>query len=36
VEGFSDFLQRPKSEFEKFKASEAEALLNQFKHQLLF
>ena len=36
IEGFSDFLKKPTPEFFVQRASEAEALLDQFKHQLFF
>jgi len=36
IDGFSDFLQRPTPEFFMHRASEAEALLDQFKHQIFF
>ena len=36
LNGFSDFLQRPTPEFFRYRASEAEALLDQFKHQIFF
>ena len=36
LDGFSDFMQQPTLAFFKHRASEAEALLNQFKHQIFF
>ncbi|NOT84128.1 MAG: BLUF domain-containing protein [Methylococcaceae bacterium] len=36
IKGFTQFLKNPTPEFFKQNASEAEALLDQFKHQLLF
>jgi hypothetical protein len=36
IEGFSNFLQRPTPDFFMHRASEAESLLDQFKHQLFF
>jgi hypothetical protein len=36
IVGFSDFLQRPTPDFFIYRASEAESLLDQFKHQLFF
>ncbi|MDO9105394.1 MAG: BLUF domain-containing protein [Methylovulum sp.] len=36
IDGFSDFLQRPTPAFFMHRASEAEALLDQFKHQIFF
>ncbi len=36
IDGFSDFMQHPTPDFFKHRASEAEALLDQFKHQLFF
>lgn len=36
IEGYTNFLKKPTPEFFIHKASEAEALLDQFKHQLFF
>ncbi len=36
LDGFCDFMQRPTPEFFKHRASEAEALLDEFKHQIFF
>ncbi len=36
IKGYTDFLKNPTSEFFIQRASEAEALLDQFKHQLFF
>jgi len=36
VDGYCDFLKQPTPEFFQYKASEAEALLDEFKHQLFF
>jgi len=36
IDGFTDFLKNPTPEFFMHRASEAEALLDQFKHQLFF
>lgn len=36
INGYTDFLQNPTPEFFIQRASEAEALLDQFKHQLFF
>ncbi|MDO9213874.1 MAG: BLUF domain-containing protein [Methylococcales bacterium] len=36
LDGFCDFMARPTPEFFKYRASEAEALLDEFKHQIFF
>jgi Sensors of blue-light using FAD len=36
IEGYTHFLKNPTPEFFKHRASEAEAILDQFKHQLFF
>ena len=36
LDRFCDFMQRPTPEFFKHRASEAEALLDEFKHQIFF
>lgn len=36
IDGFCDFMQKPTPDFFVTRASEAEALLNQFKHQIFF
>ncbi|MEQ1622244.1 MAG: BLUF domain-containing protein [Methylococcales bacterium] len=36
IDGYTNFLKNPTPEFFKQKASEAEAVLDQFKHQLFF
>lgn len=36
IDGYTDFLKKPIPEFFANRSNEAEALLNQFKHQLFF